>query len=113
LRERYAKLDMPRPLIEQFANPPANPDRCVFARTTRVVSADLRSEVTPCQFGGNPDCSACGCMASMGVGAIAAYKLAGLIPVGAIFEASVRLGKRIAGFSAQPRALEDPLRIIQ
>jgi MoaA/NifB/PqqE/SkfB family radical SAM enzyme len=92
LRERYPKLDMPKGLIRQFATPPHTPQDCVFARTTRVLSADLRSEVAPCQFGGTPDCASCGCIASMGLAAVAAHKLGGLIPVGAIFKASLRMG---------------------
>jgi sulfatase maturation enzyme AslB (radical SAM superfamily) len=92
LRERYPKLDMPKGMIQQFAKPPHSPEDCVFARTTRVLSADLRSEVAPCQFGGTPDCASCGCIASMGLAAVAAHKLGGLIPVGAIFKASLRIG---------------------
>ena len=36
-----------------------------FAQATACVSADLRTPITPCQFGGQPDCSSCGCMALM------------------------------------------------
>jgi organic radical activating enzyme len=93
LRKQYPKLDMPEGLIRQFSSPPQRPDDCVFARTTRILSADLTTEITPCQFGGNPDCSSCGCVASMGLAAVAAHKLGGLIPVGAIFEASIRIGQ--------------------
>ena len=45
-----------------------SPDDCVFAQTTTCVSADFAHRITPCQFGGNPDCSQCGCMASAGTG---------------------------------------------
>ena len=57
---------MPQGLIEEYLNMPANPGECIFARTTRTVTADLKTEVGPCQFGGNPDCSQCGCIASAG-----------------------------------------------
>ncbi len=93
LREQYSKLELPKGMLRQFANPPRSPEACVFARTTGVISADLRSEVKPCQFGGKPDCASCGCFASMGLAAVAAHKLWGVIPVGAIFEASVRIGE--------------------
>lgn len=93
LRARYPKLDMPEPLIRQFAAPPHSPDECVFALTTRTFSADLETEILPCQFGGKPDCASCGCVASMGVAAIADHKLGGVIPVGAIFRASLRIGR--------------------
>lgn len=93
LRKQFPKLDMPNAMLKQFSNPPRSPEECVFARTTGIISADLRSEVTPCQFGGQPDCASCGCIASMALAAVAAHKLGGLIPVGAIFEASIRIGE--------------------
>ncbi len=97
LRRRFPKLDMPKEMIAQFASPPEGPHQCIFARTTKTISADLKTVIGPCQFGGNPDCSSCGCAASMGLAAIGAHKLAGLIPVGAIFQASANLGDRWAG----------------
>jgi sulfatase maturation enzyme AslB (radical SAM superfamily) len=92
LRRRYPKLDMPEVVIRQFASPPQSPLDCVFARTTQTLSADLQTRITPCQFGGNPDCSSCGCIASMGLASIAAHKLGGILPVGTIFGASIRIG---------------------
>jgi MoaA/NifB/PqqE/SkfB family radical SAM enzyme len=96
LRRRFPKLDMPEPMIAQFASPPGGPHECIFARTTKTISADLKTVIGPCQFGGDPDCSSCGCAASMGLAAIGAHKLAGLIPVGAIFQASANIGERWA-----------------
>jgi MoaA/NifB/PqqE/SkfB family radical SAM enzyme len=93
LRKQFAKLDMPEAVIRQFAAPPQNPDDCVFALTTQTLSADLQTKITPCQFGGNPDCASCGCIASMGLAAVAAHKLAGVLPVGAIFKASIAIGQ--------------------
>ncbi len=93
LRKEFPKLDMPEGLIRQLAAPPHNPQECVFALTTQTISADLKTQITPCQFGGNPDCESCGCIASMGLAAVAAHKLGGLIPVGAVFKASVRVGQ--------------------
>ena len=96
LRKAFPKLDMPEGLIRQLASPPHSPEECVFALTTRTLSADLKTKITPCQFGGNPDCESCGCIASMGLAAIAKHKLAGIIPVGAIFKSSIKIGKLIA-----------------
>ena len=93
LRKQFAKLDMPEAMIRQFAAPPHNPDECVFALTTQTISADLQTKITPCQFGGNPDCASCGCIASMGLASIAAHKLGGILPVGAIFKASIAIGQ--------------------
>jgi sulfatase maturation enzyme AslB (radical SAM superfamily) len=95
LRIRHPKLALPKGLIEVYANPPDSPDECVFARTTRVISADLTTRVTPCQFGGAPDCSNCGCIASAGLAAVARHRLLGVIPVGSIFKNSFKLGQRV------------------
>src|SRR3984957_7027949 len=93
LRKQFLKLDMSEGMIRQFASPPSNPKECVFALTTQTLSADLKTKIVPCQFGGKPDCSSCGCIASMGLAAVAAHKLGGVISVGAIFKASVRIGQ--------------------
>jgi MoaA/NifB/PqqE/SkfB family radical SAM enzyme len=93
LRKQFPKLDMPEVVIQQFASPPHSPADCVFALTTQTLSADLQTKITPCQFGGNPDCASCGCIASMGLASIAAHKLGGFFPVGAIFKASIKIGQ--------------------
>ena len=109
LRKEFPKLDMPEGMIRQFATPPRSPKDCVFALTTHILSADLKTKIVPCQFGGNPDCSSCGCVASMGLAAIAAHKLGGIIPVGAIFKASVRIGQARSNPTAELRVVQDKL----
>jgi MoaA/NifB/PqqE/SkfB family radical SAM enzyme len=104
LRSKYPKLDMPEGLIRQFSAPPHNPSECVFALTTRTLSADLTTAITPCQYGGNPDCGSCGCIASMGLAAVAKHKLGGLLPVGAIFRASIKIGQARKKNAPQPLA---------
>jgi MoaA/NifB/PqqE/SkfB family radical SAM enzyme len=101
IREMYPKLDMARVAIREFARPPQSPEECIFARTTQVISADLKTKVTPCQFGGNPDCSHCGCVASMGLAAIGHHKLGGFIPLGAIYLASARIGETVSSLRAR------------
>jgi hypothetical protein len=98
---------MPKGLIEQFSKPPHTPAECVFAQTTATISADLTTKITPCQFGGKPDCEQCGCVASMGLAAVAAHKLGGVIPVGAIFRASVAIGKRVRRPEPAPEAVKE------
>jgi MoaA/NifB/PqqE/SkfB family radical SAM enzyme len=93
LRRLYPKLDMPEVVIRQFASPPHSPQDCIFALTTQTLSADLKTKITPCQFGGNPDCASCGCIASMGLASVGAHKLAGVLPVGSIFRASFKIGR--------------------
>src|SRR5450759_409325 len=95
LRGTYPKLAMHAGLIAQFASPPQSPDDCVVARTTTCLSADFEHRITPCQFGGNPDCSQCGCMASAGLSAIGAHRLPGGVRVGAIFDTSLRIGRAL------------------
>lgn len=102
LRTAFAKLDMPEGLIKQFATPPHRPEDCVFALTTMTLTADLKTKITPCQYGGNPDCSSCGCIASMGLAAVAAHKLGGVIPVGKIFTGSVKIGNAWSAMQSAP-----------
>ena len=110
LRREFPKLDMPEGMIRQFAAPPSSPRDCVFALTTQTLSADLKTKIVPCQFGGDPDCSSCGCVASMGLAAVAAHRLAGIIPVGAIFKASIKIGQARA--KRQPPVVDEPLRVL-
>ncbi len=95
LRLRFPKLALPKGLIEVYANPPDSPDECVFAKTTLTLSADLKSRVTPCIFGGAPDCSNCGCIASAGLAAVARHQLFGFIPIRSIFNSSLKLGQQV------------------
>lgn len=113
LRREFPKIDMREGLIKQFATPPHSPSECVFALTTETMSADLKTEVTPCQYGGNPDCSSCGCIASMALAAIAAHKLQGVIPVGGIFRTSLKVGKMMR--KDKPAAAPNPaeLKVLQ
>ncbi len=93
LRTTYSALDMPPAVIRELASPPAGPRECIFARTTKIVSADLRTRITPCQFGGDPDCRQCGCIASMGLAAVGHHRVLGPLTAGQLFMASDRLGK--------------------
>jgi len=93
LRARHPKLHDMRPeILASYLNPPRNPEACIFARTTACVSSDLERAITPCQFGGDPDCEQCGCMASAGLDAVGRIRLGGVVPVRAVFSASRRVG---------------------
>jgi MoaA/NifB/PqqE/SkfB family radical SAM enzyme len=96
LRNLFPKLDMTKVTIEGFLTPPSSPDECVFAKTTRTITADLKTRITPCQFGGTPDCSQCGCIASAGLNAIARAKLPGGMRVGWLYEQSIQVGNVVA-----------------
>jgi MoaA/NifB/PqqE/SkfB family radical SAM enzyme len=96
LRPIAPKLEMFDGALETYAAPPASPAECTFARTTECVSADLERRIVPCQFGGDPDCANCGCIASASLEAIARHRLPGGVRVGQVFNASLRAGTAVA-----------------
>jgi len=96
IREKYPKLSMTKLTIGGFLNPPARPSDCMFAGMTRTITADLKTRVGPCQFGGNPDCSQCGCVASAGLNSIGKIKTPGGIPIEWIYKESFKIGNVVA-----------------
>jgi MoaA/NifB/PqqE/SkfB family radical SAM enzyme len=98
LQTRYSKLTMWKNLIEAYLTPPASPSECLFAKTTETISADLKTKVTPCQFGGTPDCSQCGCVASAGLHAIGRRQIPGGVRLSSIYRASVAIGETVRRF---------------
>lgn len=90
------KVHMPDIALRGYLEPPRSPEECVFSRVTTCVSADLETRVTPCQFGGRPVCTECGCIASAGLAAFARHRLAGVLPVSSLFAASARIGRRMS-----------------
>jgi MoaA/NifB/PqqE/SkfB family radical SAM enzyme len=95
LRLRYPKLDMNERVLEAYLAPPESPADCVFARVTTTISADLTTQITPCQFGGAPDCANCGCLASAGLAAVGRHRLFGVIPLDSLFDTSLRVGEHV------------------
>ena len=95
LRTVYPKLTMPARLIDAYANPPQSPDECIFAQTTTCVSADFERRIEPCQFGGTPDCSSCGCIASAGLAAVGRHRLPGGLRVAKLLDGSQAIGRRM------------------
>jgi MoaA/NifB/PqqE/SkfB family radical SAM enzyme len=104
LRGRLEKLRDMRPgVLQAYLNPPKDPGSCIFAQTTTCLSADLTTKISPCQFGGDPDCSQCGCVASAALDAIGRYKLPGGLRAGQVYWASRKVGngvRRLRGASA-------------
>jgi MoaA/NifB/PqqE/SkfB family radical SAM enzyme len=107
----FSKLKLYGGVLEAYAHPPASPSECTFTRTTECISADLERRITPCQFGGNPDCSHCGCLASAGLEALARHRVVRLIPVRSLLDASLRVGAGVArlraGLSQDPPRHEE------
>ncbi|HEV2272630.1 MAG TPA: radical SAM protein [Acidobacteriaceae bacterium] len=110
LRRLFPILDMSEAVLRELASPPKSPEACIFARTTETVSADLLTRITPCQFGGDPDCEQCGCLASLGLAAVGHHKVLGPLTAGQIFTASDRVGKawRRLGSSLSPKLPREP-----
>jgi len=100
LRRVYSKLEMNDATIRAFAHPPAQPSECIFAQTTHSISADLKSVIGPCQFGGAPDCAQCGCLASLGLEALGQYRTPVGLKVHDLFRTTRLIGR---GFSASRR----------
>ena len=90
--DQFPIVHLPRMVLEGYRHPPRSPEECTFARLTTCVSADLETRVTPCQLGGRPVCEECGCMASAGMHGVARFKLAKLIPLSTILNASIQVG---------------------
>jgi MoaA/NifB/PqqE/SkfB family radical SAM enzyme len=100
LRSAFPKIELPDSVIAGYLSPPKSPEDCIFARTTRSITADLKHVITPCQLGGSPDCSQCGCMASAGLQAVGEHRLLGFLPVKSIYFASDRVGQLVAAVRA-------------
>lgn len=96
LRGLFKKVDVSVGALQAYLHPPASPEECLFAQVTECVSADLTTPINPCQLGGRPVCSECGCMASAAFATVGRYKVAGLIPVAEIYGFSHKLGRHIS-----------------
>jgi organic radical activating enzyme len=93
LGAKYPKLLFKSGVAEAFLRPPENPADCVFAKMSANYSADLRSRVEPCVFGGSPDCSQCGCAISTGLHWVREIKLAGPLKIDHFIEGSLNIGR--------------------
>ena len=92
LRRTYSKLLLPEGMARAFVHPPKNPDECLFAKMSMNFSADLQTHVEPCVFGGNPDCSQCGCSISSALHWVRDVKIAGPLRVGHMVGSSLAVG---------------------
>ncbi len=92
----YPKLLIPEGMARAFVNPPPDPQHCLFAKMSVNYSADLKTRVEPCVFGGNPDCSQCGCSISSALHWIENVKIAGPLRVGHMANASLSVGSAVS-----------------
>jgi MoaA/NifB/PqqE/SkfB family radical SAM enzyme len=95
VRPMFSKLHAPDAMLQAFAEPPDSPADCIFAQSTECFSSDLERRITPCQFGGKPDCVNCGCVASAGLTAIARHRFSG-VSLGHVFNASMAVGRTVS-----------------
>jgi MoaA/NifB/PqqE/SkfB family radical SAM enzyme len=100
---RYPKLMLPVGMAQAVIEPPQSPDQCIFAKMSANYTADLRTVVEPCVFGGDPDCSQCGCSISTALHWIGAKNLAG-VPVRSLVRGSIAVGAAVnwIGGSGRP-----------
>ena len=91
-KDRYPKLLMNADIANAIVAPPSNPRECMFARMSTNYTADLKTRVEPCIFGGNPDCSQCGCAISTGLHGVKQVKLGHLVKVEDIALTSAAIG---------------------
>ncbi len=96
LRNLYPKLLTGRGYAEALLDPPQSPQECTFSRLSRNYSADLTTRVEPCVFGGDPDCSQCGCAASAAAHWISQVQIAGPLKAGHVLRGSMHLGNALA-----------------
>jgi len=96
LQTTYKKLLIPEGMARAFVHPPKSPDDCLFAKMSKNYSADLRSQVEPCVFGGNPDCSQCGCSISSALHWIRDVKVAGRLKVDHLVRSSLYVGSAVS-----------------
>jgi hypothetical protein len=113
LRHAYPKLLINKGIAQAFVQPPNSPAECLFSRMSTNYSADLKTRVEPCVFGGVPDCRQCGCAISSGLHWIQG-NVAGPLRVSHLVRSSVAIGSllnRLRTVSAQPerwRSSENP-----
>jgi MoaA/NifB/PqqE/SkfB family radical SAM enzyme len=93
LKRRYPALILPTGAEHAFAVPPKSPDECTFARVSVNYSADLTTRIEPCFFGGNPDCSECGCAVSAGLHWLRGYELPIGVKVGRLIDLTLKIGR--------------------
>jgi len=115
LRERYPKLLTPKGYAQALLRPPASPEECTFSRLSKNYSADLKTHVEPCVFGGDPDCSQCGCSASAASHWVSGMSIAGPLKAKHLLQGSMRIGSAVAKMKrlAMPAWMERDRRQIE
>jgi len=101
LRMPYPKLLLTEGIGRTFVDPPANPSQCLFSKMSINYSADLKSRVEPCVFGGTPDCKQCGCAMSSALHWIKTIKVAGPVTIDHLVRGSMAIGTAVSRISSK------------
>jgi len=100
-KTRYPKLLMNPGLAKSMLHPPSNPSNCLFSRMSVNYTADLKTRVEPCVFGGTPDCSRCGCAASTGLEWLKNIRLPLGVKIETIARTSMAIGALTSHFQGR------------
>lgn len=92
IKPRFGKLLINQGIVHALAEPPANPDECLFSKMSVNYSADFETRVEPCVFGGTPDCSQCGCAISSGLHWLKSVEVVGPLKMDHIVRGSIAVG---------------------
>ena len=92
LRKRYQKFLFNDVIARGILEPPQSPAECFFAKLSVNYSADFRTQVEPCVFGGQPDCGQCGCAISTALHGMRNVKVAGPLTIGHMIRGSIAVG---------------------
>jgi MoaA/NifB/PqqE/SkfB family radical SAM enzyme len=111
LQPNYPKLLMNRGISQAMQAPPQNPRDCMFATMSTNYSADLRTRVEPCIFGGDPDCAQCGCAISVGLHWLKTVRAGHTVKIESIVKASMGIGRmagKLRAGRSHPRWTKEP-----
>lgn len=95
LKRSYPRLLMTEGIANAFAVPPASPADCTFAKMSLNYSADLKTRVDPCFYGGQPDCSQCGCAVTAGLHWVGQMPFLGPLRVKHVLDGSIAFGSLV------------------
>jgi MoaA/NifB/PqqE/SkfB family radical SAM enzyme len=95
LRKSYPKLLITEGIGRAFVNAPAEPKECLFAKMSVNYTADFKTRVEPCVFGGTPDCSQCGCAISSALHWIKDIKAVGPVKIDHLVRGSMTVGTMV------------------
>ncbi|HEX4808597.1 MAG TPA: radical SAM protein [Bryobacteraceae bacterium] len=102
---RYKKLSMRKGLVDAFLHPPSSPKTCLFSKLSVNYTADLKTRVDPCVFGGEPNCAECGCSMSMGMEWLGEIKVAGPLRAKHLINGSLAIGRAVHRFAPHGEGL--------